>query len=194
MSARPCGCDPEARWTCARHQEEEYVERDLNAEAKRVHEANRKWWTDLQTGEYPIKRNIDELRMLVVSELAEAMEGDRKNLPDDKLPHRPMREVELADALIRLLDIAGAYQIVLPTLCDGEDWTPNFAENLFTICRNFSTFSVNTAVVWGIGDIISLAKHYNMDLWGAYEEKMAYNATRVDHSLEHRRGEHGKKY
>jgi len=49
--------------------------------------------------------------MLVVSELAEAMEGDRKNLPDDKLPHRPMREVELADALIRIFDMAGAYNM-----------------------------------------------------------------------------------
>ena len=45
--------------------------------------------------------------MLVVSELAEAMEGHRKSLMDDKLPHRPMIEVELADALIRILDISG---------------------------------------------------------------------------------------
>lgn len=47
--------------------------------------------------------------MLTVSELAEAMEGDRKDLMDDKLPHRKMREVELADAAIRLFDLAGAY-------------------------------------------------------------------------------------
>ena len=46
--------------------------------------------------------------MLVVSEVAEAMEGHRKNLPDDKLPHRPMVEVELADAVIRIADLAGA--------------------------------------------------------------------------------------
>lgn len=47
--------------------------------------------------------------MLCVSELSEAMEGDRKGLMDDKLPHRPMREVELADAVIRIFDLAGAY-------------------------------------------------------------------------------------
>lgn len=46
--------------------------------------------------------------MLIVSEVAEAMEGHRKNLMDDKLPHRPMIEVELADAVIRIGDLAGA--------------------------------------------------------------------------------------
>lgn len=46
---------------------------------------------------------------LIHSEVSEAMEGDRKNLMDDKLPHRAMREVELADAAIRIFDLAGAY-------------------------------------------------------------------------------------
>jgi NTP pyrophosphatase (non-canonical NTP hydrolase) len=46
---------------------------------------------------------------LIHSEVSEAMEGDRKNLMDDKLPHRQMRVVELADALIRICDLAGAY-------------------------------------------------------------------------------------
>jgi NTP pyrophosphatase (non-canonical NTP hydrolase) len=44
--------------------------------------------------------------MLAVTELAEALEGHRKGLMDDKLPHRPMLEVELADALIRIFDTA----------------------------------------------------------------------------------------
>jgi len=46
---------------------------------------------------------------LIHSEISEAMEGDRKNLKDEHLIHRPMREVELADAMIRILDLAGAY-------------------------------------------------------------------------------------
>lgn len=45
--------------------------------------------------------------MLIVSEIAEAMEGDRKDLMDDHLPHRKMLEVELADAAIRIFDLAG---------------------------------------------------------------------------------------
>lgn len=48
---------------------------------------------------------------LIHSEISEAMEGDRKSLKDDHLPHRDMREVELADALIRIFDLAGAYDM-----------------------------------------------------------------------------------
>jgi len=47
--------------------------------------------------------------MLIVTEIAEAFEGERKNLMDDKLPHRKMPEVELADALIRIFDYAGEH-------------------------------------------------------------------------------------
>lgn len=84
------------------------MQRDLNAYAAQCHEANIKWWLDIRTNA-PIERNKGELLMLMVSEIAEAMEGERKNLMDDKLPHRKMAEVELADALIRIFDYAGAY-------------------------------------------------------------------------------------
>lgn len=47
--------------------------------------------------------------MLIVSEIAEAMEADRRNLMDEKLPHRKGIEVELADALIRIFDFCGAH-------------------------------------------------------------------------------------
>ncbi len=43
---------------------------------------------------------------LIHSEISEAMEGYRKDLPDDKLPHRLAVEVELADAMIRIGDLA----------------------------------------------------------------------------------------
>lgn len=70
-----------------------------------VHKANKTWWTDPATG-LPKERNVGEMLMLAVSELAEAMEGPRKNLMDDKLPHRKMFEVELVDAVIRIFDLA----------------------------------------------------------------------------------------
>lgn len=114
----------------------------LNILSDRCHEANITWWTDIQTGEFK-QRNVGELLMLCVSELAEAMEGHRKGLMDDKLPHRKMFEVELADCLIRIFDLAGALGI---------------------------------------------------DLDGAFEEKMAYNAQRADHKVENRMKDGGKKY
>ena len=69
------------------------------------------WWTDLKTGKElnGEDRNMGELLMLCVTELAEAMEGARKSLKDDKLPHRDMVEVELADTSIRILDLSGGY-------------------------------------------------------------------------------------
>lgn len=81
---------------------------DLNDYAKWAHEANIKWWRDIHTGE-PIVRNKGELLCLIHSEISEAMEGERKDLMDDKLPHRRSAEVELADALIRIFDYAGGF-------------------------------------------------------------------------------------
>ena len=81
---------------------------NLNELAQVVHAANIKWWRDVDTGE-PIERNKGELLALIHSEISEALEGERKNLPDDKLPHRRMAEVELADAIIRILDYCGGY-------------------------------------------------------------------------------------
>lgn len=72
------------------------------------------WWTDLRTGESLLgKRNVGEMLCLVHSEVSEAMEAHRKNLMDDKLPHRLGLEVELADAIIRIADLAGALNLDL---------------------------------------------------------------------------------
>ncbi len=65
------------------------------------------WWDDPTTGARR-DRNVGEMLCLVHSEVSEAMEGHRKGRADDKLPHRPMIEVELADVLIRIFDLAGA--------------------------------------------------------------------------------------
>lgn len=63
------------------------------------------WW---QPGDTENPLMIATKLCLIHSELSEAMEGERKNLMDDKLPHRPMAEVEFADAAIRLFDLAAA--------------------------------------------------------------------------------------
>jgi NTP pyrophosphatase (non-canonical NTP hydrolase) len=114
----------------------------LNDYADESHAANIRWWQDPATGQQ-ILRNKGELLCLIHSEISEAMEGERKNLMDDKLPHRRMAEVELVDAIIRIFDYAGAF---------------------------------------------------GYDLEGAYREKMAFNASRVDHTHEARLRSGGKQW
>ena len=70
------------------------------------------WWTDLKTGaSLKGNRNIPEMLCLIHSEISEAMEAHRKNLMDDKLPFRKGVEVELADAVIRIMDLAGGLDL-----------------------------------------------------------------------------------
>lgn len=66
------------------------------------------WYSDPKTGE-PVERNFGEVIALMHSELSEALEADRKDLMDDKLPHRKGIEVEFADTIIRILDTAAAH-------------------------------------------------------------------------------------
>jgi hypothetical protein len=116
--------------------------KDLNDYARECHTANQRWWRDPLTNA-PLMRNFGELIALCHSELSEALEGHRKNLNDDKLPHRQMVEVELVDCLIRIFDLAGAH---------------------------------------------------GFDLEGAYNEKMAYNTQRADHTHAARLQAGGKRY
>jgi hypothetical protein len=69
---------------------------------------NAGWYHDPRTGG-EIERNMGEIFALIHSEISEALEGHRKNLMDDKLPHRRMVPVELFDAVIRIFDTIGMY-------------------------------------------------------------------------------------
>ncbi len=79
------------------------MSKSINELAVEIHQNN------VDAGWWDKPREKGTLLMLVVSEIAEAMEGERKDMMDDHLPHRKMAEVELADAVIRILDYAGAF-------------------------------------------------------------------------------------
>lgn len=68
------------------------------------------WWHGVDATDVHV---IATKLMLIVSEISEAMEGVRKDLFDDKIRHRKMVEVELADALIRIFDLAGKMNLDL---------------------------------------------------------------------------------
>jgi len=82
----------------------------LNDLSRSIRVDNEHFYTDLQTG-LPIKKDKGNALMLIVSEIAEAFEGERKNLMDSHLPHRRCVEVELADALIRIFDYGGEHSL-----------------------------------------------------------------------------------
>lgn len=114
----------------------------LNTLSKDIYHNNVKagWFKDPKTGR-KIKRDPMVMLMLIVTEVAEAAEGVRKNIPDTHLPNRSMVEVELADILVRVFELAG---------------------------------------------------YLELDLGGAFVDKIHYNAIRQDHKLESRAAPGGK--
>ena len=170
----------------------------LNELAQLVHNKNIKWWQDVNTGER-ISRNNQELLALIISELSEALEGERKNLMDDKLPHRKMAEVEMADALIRLLDYCGGFKI--PFLFDSltnKGIPQNKGEAIFIITKEVTDIEIPFASGLHAHNVATLIRNYcgvfGYDLVGAMEEKLNFNSTRKDHTHEHRKEEGGKKF
>lgn len=72
------------------------------------------WWHDPETGEELTDDYIIATKLcLIHSEVSEAMEGHRRDLMDDKLPHRSALECELADVVIRVGDLAGRLNLDL---------------------------------------------------------------------------------
>lgn len=79
----------------------------MNELAFEIHENNKLagWWDGRDGND---KEFVGLKIALIHSEVSEMLEGVRKGLKDDHLPHRQMDEVEAADTLIRLFDLAGA--------------------------------------------------------------------------------------
>lgn len=74
-----------------------------------IHKINEEcgWHTNPLSGEYVPADEHWWVKQwaLTISEMSEALEGYRKNLQDEYLPHRTSPEVELADTIIRILHL-----------------------------------------------------------------------------------------
>jgi len=102
----------------------------LNQCAKDCHAAAVKggWWHDSNGKKKD--RNVGELLCLIHSEISEAMEGARKDLMDTHLKHRSMMEVELADAIIRIFDLAESRNFNLgETIYEKLEYNKNRADH-----------------------------------------------------------------
>lgn len=90
---------------------------------------NAGWFHDPKTGE-EIQRNYGEMFALIHSEVSEALEAHRKDLMDDKLPHRKGVPVELFDAAIRIFDMIGRYYPDdYPALLEKMQYNDNRADH-----------------------------------------------------------------
>lgn len=152
--------------------------------------------------------------MLVITELAEAVEADRQNkrsnypsfkaginfqaVTTDEMWKEAFEaylkntvEDELADAVIRLLDLAGYRKFDLNdtmVLCYCVDEEKTFTENCYLIVQNLSDarHSVEENINYSMRQILKLASFYDIDLLWHIEQKMKYN--------EFRGYKHGKLY
>lgn len=159
--------------------------------AKEIHQtAKEKGWWDKD-------RNHDEMFMLIITELSEAIEADRKSrrantkmfkemLEAVEMPDHTFKEFfnmhikdtvedELADAYIRCLDyLYYRYgdNIIFPDIIfkPGE----NFAENIFSICRTVCDRLIKEVAIY----IENLCTAYSIDLQYHVIQKMKYNKMR----------------
>lgn len=172
-----------------------------NELAKRIHQnaINKGFWDrDLST---------EHCLMLVITELSEAVEADRKGKRSNVEQYvnstaksrirtdNPMYfnrvsfennikdtvEDELADAVIRLLDLAGARSFNIErVLIKFPNMKKTFTENIFRICTEivYYKYSMEERVNYAILNIRELCNFIGIDIDWHIEQKMLYNETR----------------
>ena len=164
-------------------------EQTINALAAEIYNHNK------SVGGWDDNRSIKTALMLVITEIAEATEGERKDLMDDHLPHRKAGEVGLADALIGMLDIGGKSGFCY----EKQVWLKLVYKNIYeahlTLCDiAISIFTKKTANYSNFIDaIFIISEHFGYDVESAMDEKLAFNKTRPDHKRENRAKKGGKR-
>lgn len=142
---------------------------------------------------------------LVISELMEAVEADRKGKnankerfdyymslkerSDDEFIYafkydiKDSVEDELADSCIRLLDLAGLRDIDLDSFdyegSDTEDYSNmSFTESMFRICVYITDNFYRAELFILLNEIFAFCRDRNIDIFWYIEQKMKYNELR----------------
>ena len=171
----------------------------------------RAYETACNHGFHDVERSDEHLLMLVLSEIGEMVEADRKNRRanpegfekcvgvayDDRFKDyvKDTLEDELADVCIRLFDFCGLRRLV-PVVVDMHDDFDRLFGGLSVTeqCFALSSFVTNTVrepkmanrIGMSLAFCVEFARYHGIDLVWHIEHKMEYNETRPIR--------HGKKY
>ncbi len=153
--------------------------------------------------------------MLVLTEISEMVESDRKNIIADvgsfesmvkfeqnrkwyhvfmhhwtfpelfRLYIKDSIQDEMADVIIRLLDLAGAMSIDLDAMQDSNyhrDYEKySFTEHAFALCKGLTKENIPVArrIKYGLKYIEDWANYLGVDIYMHVNMKMQYNETRA---------------
>ena len=163
----------------------------------------------VEHGFWENKPSNEHFLCLVISELMEAVNAHRINKfakvpadrkgtifnahtfhPENKEYVKDTVEDELADAAIRLLDLAGANNLNLNRFCLQHVVTPkkSFTENIYAIVKDMVNYkySQEEQINYALHQIRRLSEILKINLLWHIEQKMIYN--------ESREKMHGKSY
>lgn len=175
----------------------------LNELKNKVHQAAK------EKGFWDEQHSDETMLMLIITEVSEAVEADRKGKRADRKEFlyfladvsfersfstfiKDTVDDELADAFIRCLDLAGAIGLDLVDTIDDSNWealisSRTFAENAYQVCQIISLGgNAVTKVIGAMAFLHDWCRYLGIDLGWHIEQKMKYNATRPQ--------KHGKSY
>ena len=161
-------------------------------------------------GFHDVELPVNHFIMLIVTEISEMVEADRKKIrvrfPIDSLENmlrfndytmafesyvKDTLEDEMADACIRIFDLAGTFGWTLSDKHDEEEGyiayrcvsSRKFTEIAYSLCNLLTTNCAESyneqKCVAALAFMESWAKDLHFDLAWHIEQKMAYNKTRV---------------
>lgn len=146
------------------------------------------------------KHSDEHYLMLVITEIAEAVQADRKGLRADRERYnyavdrgmcndieecferyiKNSIEDELADIVIRLLDFCGMKGITFDSRNDGFDFDRLFhglfTDSMFDLCSMITGYDPNLEII--IRCVIYYCEKHGIDILWHIEQKMEYNRAR----------------